>query len=196
MAVAHPRKIFITGGPGSGKTTLAQRLAVQLALPAHELDTVYLTVRNEPCQAVRYEQFATRFQATIKGIAATDAWLVEGAYLGGTEPLLRDADCIIWMDVPWRVASYRIIARHLKATLRGDNRFPGWRRFLRFWFLSRAYYLDRNPPGLNPYGAPDTRSTAIAFLAPYRHKLITSTQEDATAFLARIATFSSTTQEH
>src|SRR5262245_39934247 len=88
----QPHRIFITGGPGSGKTTLADRLAVQLALQVYELDTVYLSVRQEPSLVARREQFAERFTTTIERITANDAWLVEGVYLEGTEPLLRTAD--------------------------------------------------------------------------------------------------------
>ena len=35
-----PRRIHVVGGPGSGKTTLARRLATTHALPVHDLDAV------------------------------------------------------------------------------------------------------------------------------------------------------------
>ncbi len=113
-----------------------------------------------------------------------DAWIVDGAYLEWTEPLLRQAEIIVWMDVPWRVASYRILSRHIKATIARNNPFPGWRQLYRFWLWSRRYYKDRNPPGIT-WGVPHTRGTAIEHLAPYKNKLVVChNQKDAELLLA------------
>lgn len=56
---------------------------------------------------------------------AKDTWIARGAYLDWVEPLLLEADLVVWLDVPWRVASYRIIFRHVRATTARKNRFPG-----------------------------------------------------------------------
>ena len=115
-----------------------------------------------------------------------DAWVAEGAYLGWAEPLLRQAELVVWMDISWRVASYRIISRHIKATLARNNRFPGWRRLYRFWRWSGRYYSDQNPPGLNSYGVPDTKATADERLVPYKDRLVVCrSQKNAEMLVAR-----------
>lgn len=159
-------KVFITGGPASGKTTLAPRIAAALNLPAVELDALLLN------SEARGESFIEGSNKVVSEILVMDSWIAEGAFLGWVDPLLRDAEMILWMDIPWRVASYRIISRHVKATLARNNRFPGWRRLYRFWSWSRRYYKDQNPTGYNSYGLPNTKSTAAKQLAPYDGKLV------------------------
>ena len=160
-------RVFITGGPASGKTTLAQHLAAALGVPAYELDGLLLAgeARGEPFEVISRD--------ALSSILAENAWVVEGAYLGWTEPLLRRADLIVSMDVPWRVASYRIITRHIRATVARNNRFPGWRRLYQFWRWSGAYYNSQDAPALHWSGVPDTKATAIRYLAPYEDKLVT-----------------------
>ena len=177
------RKVFITDGPASGKTTLAQRITAALNAPAYNLDSVYLNMeRTAPDDRIQ-----ALFKEEVARITATDAWVAEGAYLGLTEPLMRYAELVLWLDVPWRVASYRILSRHVKASIARNNRFPGWRRLYRFWRLSSKYYSNQNPPGLNRYGVPSTRATAIELLEPYKDKLVVCrTQKDVEALLARL----------
>src|SRR5205823_9251445 len=73
------------------------------------------------------------------------AWVTEGTMLGWSDPLLRAADRIVWLDIPWRVALWRMLLRHVRAELAGNNRHPGWRRLFRFLWYTRKYYLNRYP---------------------------------------------------
>ena len=175
------RKVFITGGPASGKTTLSLRVAAALNVPIYDLDGILLdlTASGERLEANSDD---------VASIIARDAWVAEGSYLGWTEPLLLDAELIVWMDVSWRVAAWRIVSRHLKATIARNNRFPGWRRLYRFWRWSRRYYRERNAPGLNEWGNPNTRSTAMRLLEPHGNKLLVCrTASDVKSLLARIS---------
>lgn len=175
----YPSKLYITGGPGTGKSTLAHRIGMRLSIPIYELDRIWLALeeRNEPFEAI----FAERDR-----IAATNAWIAEGAYLGWTIPLLQQADLIVFLDVPWRVACFRIVVRHIKRELAGNNPFPGWRRLYRFLRSTQRYYQDVNPPGINRFGFPNSHATVIKELAPYTHKLLSSTHPDFDARLAHI----------
>lgn len=131
---ARPRRIHITGGQGSGKTTLARRLGEHLDLPAYDLDLVGWDIETglERPLAVRL--------AEVHRLAAQPAWITEGTMLGWTDALLRAADVIIWLDVPWRVAVWRMAVRHIRTGFAGRNRHPGVRRLLRFIWYSRGYY--------------------------------------------------------
>jgi shikimate kinase len=165
------RRIFITGGPGSGKTTLARRLGASIHAPVYDLDAFLLSVSPGGRSGLAEESVAYGRREALR-VAETDAWVVEGVYLDWTAPLLESADVIVWVDVPWRVASYRIIARQVKRELRRNNPFPGWRQFHRFWRWTRGWYRDLNEPGINVWGGPNTRATALELLGRYRGKVL------------------------
>ena len=159
-------KVHITGGPGSGKTTLARQIAASLDVACYELDALALELEaaGRPFSNMADE---------VQRIAALDGWVSDGAYFDWTEPLFRNSDLVIWLDLPWRVASYRILSRHIRATVARDNPFPGWRKLWRFWRWSRRYYRDQVDRGLNQWGTPNTRQAASSLLEPYTPKLRT-----------------------
>ncbi len=100
-------KIHIIGGPGSGKTTLAEDISSRLHIPHYDLDKV------------NWEQ------ETPSAIAERPAWVTEGIYLIFTEPMLYHADCIVLLEVSWPVAAWRMLRRHILNSLRGTQAYPG-----------------------------------------------------------------------
>src|SRR2546421_10976477 len=114
------QRVHITGGPGSGKTTVGRRIASELHLPFQELDQILIDMGWDMERAVE--------ENTASAIADHDAWLSEGAYFGWAQPLLDRAELIVLLDLPWRVASHRIINRYVKAELAGSNQHHGLRR--------------------------------------------------------------------
>lgn len=134
-------------------------------MPAYDLDELWLdlTAKNEP--------FEANFK-TVAEIAASDAWVAEGSYLGWTTPLLERATVIVLIEVPWRVASYRILTRHFKRSLTGNNRYPGLCRLYRFWRWSARYYGNVNNSGLDAYGVPGTHVSRVQLLQQYAEKLV------------------------
>ena len=158
------RRIHFTGGPASGKTTAARRVSAKLGLPLFELDQV-LRDADDDVERIRSEN-------RVSGIAGQTTWVSDGVYFDWAQPLLERADMVVWLDVSWRVAAYRIIVRHLKADIRRNNRYPGWRKLMKFWTWSYRYYHDSHPHTLNDYGAPLTRSRALEELRQYGEKLV------------------------
>ena len=131
-------RIHIVGGPGSGMTTLATRLGHLLRAPVHDLDMIaYATVAG---RAAGKRDLGLR-RADAERIADAPRWVTEGVYLWWCGPLAERADQILWLDIPWRVAVYRILRRHLVLTLAGTNRHPGLVKLARFAWRTRYYYL-------------------------------------------------------
>jgi hypothetical protein len=87
-------KIFIGGGPAGGKTTLSRRLAAKLNVPVYEMDGLLMSSLDggDPFEAVSNK--------VVAQITARDTWIVESAYFDWMEPLLLEADLVVWMDVP------------------------------------------------------------------------------------------------
>lgn len=172
-------KIYIGGGPGAGKTTLSRRLAAKLDVPFYELDRLL----NRGIDGG--EPFEAAAAKVLAEITANDTWIAEGSYLGWLEPLLIEADLIVFLDVPWRIASYRIVSRHVKLTAARNNPYPGWRGLYQFWSWSRRYYKSSNTPRLNSWAVPDNRATVVELLDAYKSKMVTCrTNKDIEQFLA------------
>jgi adenylate kinase family enzyme len=162
-----PGRIHIIGAAGSGKTTLAQTLARQTGATIYDLDRIgYVdgAGARRPLDAKL---------ADIAEIAAQPAWITEGIYLWWIDDLTRSADMIIWLDLPWRITTWRIVRRHLLASWRGTNLHPGLGLLWGFVRGQRRYHTNRRPPPAAPDddGATTRQRTAQA-LAPYRDKLI------------------------
>ncbi|HEY3058471.1 MAG TPA: shikimate kinase [Chloroflexota bacterium] len=174
------RRVHVIGGPGSGKTTLARQLAQRLDAPVFDLDEVaYAGGAGMP------RPLALRM-ADVAASAAGPAWITEGIYLWWIDDLLRAADTIVWLDIPWRTAAWRICLRHVRATVAGTNRHPGLLKLVRFLGYTRRYYVDAS---LCPPAAPDADSTVTRAhtersLAPYRAKVVRcAASSDVAAFL-------------
>jgi adenylate kinase family enzyme len=160
----QPTRIHIIGGMGSGKTTLAAEVGRQLGLPLHALDDVaYAPGGKKQSVDVR--------QAAAARIARTPAWVTEGVYLGWIEPLLERADLIVWLDVSWHVAVWRIVHRHVVTSWTGTNPHPGWVRLWRFARSARRYYTSDDVPRTGDDDARLTRHATQRALAPYWSKV-------------------------
>ncbi len=164
------RKVHIIGGAGSGKSTLARRLSVELGAPAYDLDCIAYEGGAGP------KQSEAERRATVQRIAAEPKRVTEGIYLWWIEDLLCAADVNLWLDIPYHVAAWRIVRRHIAASLRGINRHPGWWRLARFIVATRSYYRRHTP--VVPADACDdlaiTRAATARALSPYRYKVVHS----------------------
>jgi glycosyltransferase involved in cell wall biosynthesis len=127
-----PDRVFITGGSGAGKTTLAQRVAALFGLPLHHLDEI----ARDP--VTRQPRSIPDRLAIIHSIASSPMWVTEGVQSGWTQELCERADVIIWLDhLAAPLASMRVVSRFVAGGWRELRRQRGWRRFvrLRSWAL-------------------------------------------------------------
>lgn len=100
-----PRKIAVVGGSGSGKTTVARRLAELHDLQYVELDALFWGPNWTGCPR---DEFRTRVEDAISG----DAWVADGNYTGQLGDLvLERAELVVWLDLPLRVTFPRLWRR-------------------------------------------------------------------------------------
>lgn len=162
------KRIHIIGGAGSGKTTLAHQLRSKSGFPVYELDKIGYEggAGAKVPLAQKLEQ--------IQRIANEPAWITEGIFLWWTEALFQQADRIVWLDLPARVALWRIILRHFKKSLAGNNPHPGLRNLYQFSNRQRQrFYHATNlvPSALDDDNAI-TRQAMASTLQPYADKLV------------------------
>lgn len=137
MDVMIPNRIHIIGSVGSGKTTLARKLAAQFNLPYYELDNV-VWERAEPEDTRRSE--ADR-DALLLSIVNNNCWIIEGAHLNWVSPSLRRADLIVFLNPSYFTIICRIITRFIKQRLRLEQAHytPTWNMFIKMFEWSAAY---------------------------------------------------------
>ncbi|MBM2823887.1 MAG: adenylate kinase [Thermoleophilia bacterium] len=138
------RVVVVTSASGSGGTTFGRALAERLDVPFHELDALFW-------QPSWTESPADEFRARVEPVVATESWVIDGSYqsLLGDLPL-RNADTVVWLDLPLRVWLPRLMRRTLSRVIRREELWAGNRESLRNTFLSRdslILFALRHYPG-------------------------------------------------
>ena len=107
-------KIHIIGGPGSGKTFLAEKLSKQLGIPHYDLDDLQWDNASNDYGTKRDTQERA---AMLDKIIQKDDWIIEGVYYAWCGKCFEDADKIYLLTVPRRTYRYRIIRRFIRRKL-------------------------------------------------------------------------------
>lgn len=120
----------MVGSSGSGKTTVARRLAEVLAVPYVELDALHW---GPDWTGATASELAERLGAATAG----DAWVVDGNYWSKVGPLVwTRADTVVWVSPPrWRTI-WQSAARTVRRAATGQELWSGNRESwtgLMFW---------------------------------------------------------------
>jgi adenylate kinase family enzyme len=100
------QRILVIGSSGTGKSTLARKIAPKLGLPVIHLDQEYWQpgwVATEPAA----------WQARVERLVAREAWVMDGNYSGTFAIRVPRAEAMVWLDLPrhiyFRRAVWRIV---------------------------------------------------------------------------------------
>jgi adenylate kinase family enzyme len=119
------RRVAVIGNAGAGKTTFATRLAARLEVAHVELDALFHQPGWTPLPD-------TAFRAAVdRALPADGGWVADGNYRAVREITWGRADTIIWLDLPRRVVTARILRRSLRRVLLRTELWNGNRERLR-----------------------------------------------------------------
>jgi len=120
------RRIVVYGSTGSGKTTVAARIARCLGVPHIELDAIHWLPGwvEKPL-----DEFRAELLALLDSHA--DGWVCDGNYSKVRDIVLPRADTVVWLRLPLWVIFWRLLKRTVsrawnRESLWGTN-YESWR---------------------------------------------------------------------
>lgn len=145
---APGKRIHVVGTTGSGKTTMARRLAQLLGCPHVELDALHWGPNWTP---VDLELFRERTSEAL----SHRCWAADGNYSKVRDLVFARADTIVWLDYPlplilwrlvWRTGRRLVLQEELWNTNRERLRNHLGRDSLLLWAL-RTYWRRKREYG-------------------------------------------------
>jgi adenylate kinase family enzyme len=100
-------RIVIIGAAGSGKTTLANRLAAEFNLRAIDLDDLYWRANWQQAPEDEFRR------DTAAAIAAAPRWALAGNYKTIRDIVWTQADTVVWLDYSLALTFNRLARRSL-----------------------------------------------------------------------------------
>ena len=100
------QRIMISGGPGSGKSTLGIKLAVKTGLPLYHMDHIHYRPGWDARSVEEKDQMAHE-------VHMREQWIFEGGHMRTYAERIERADTIIWLDIPFWLRLWRCFWRSI-----------------------------------------------------------------------------------
>jgi adenylate kinase family enzyme len=101
------KRVLVIGTGGSGKSTVARRLAQRTALPLIHLDAHYWRPGWQPTPP---DEWHAKVQQILRG----QTWIIDGNYGGTLDLRLAACDTVIFLDLPRIVCLWRVLKRQVR----------------------------------------------------------------------------------
>ncbi|WP_438315660.1 DNA topology modulation protein FlaR [Sporosarcina sp. FA9] len=149
-------KIYIIGSVGSGKTTLAQKLASRLSLPHYETDNFVWNRHPDGDVRNSIEIRNALFHKAIK----QSTWIIEGVHTEWTQEGFQEAEHIIFIDTRISTRKVQILKRFLKQVLGQEHSN-----------YKPTFTILRNMYAWNNHFEYEMKPKLLQTLRPYKEKL-------------------------
>jgi len=125
-------RIFIFGGTGSGKTTLARKISKKLEVPHYTTDH-FIYKKNWTDKYTEKER-----DKKLKSVAVKKKWIMEGVHRGEwIYPAFKKATFVIILAIPRYKLFKRVILREIRSFLKKEKTKSKMKDF--FLLLKYAY---------------------------------------------------------
>lgn len=105
----RPMRVLVGGVSGTGKTTLAKRIARMVDAPHTEIDALY----HGPDWAPR-----ETFIDDVRAMVGEERWTTEWQYASARPILAERAELFVWLDLPFTTVTLpRVVCRTLRRRL-------------------------------------------------------------------------------
>ncbi len=130
-------RILVLGTSGSGKTTVADRLARARGVPHIELDALHWEPNWQEAETAVFQK---RVRAALD--AAPDGWVVDGNYFTKLDPsTTAAADTLVFLDLPLPLVLGRLVRRTIRRSRTREELWSGNREHLHALFTRDSLLL-------------------------------------------------------
>lgn len=123
-------RVVVVGTSGSGKTTMAGRIANAAGVPLVELDVL----NWGPGWYDRSRQEPEAFVAAVDAATSGPGWAVSGGYSLVRRMIWGRATRVLWLDYPRSLVMRQVIGRSFWRAATGSDVFPGCKESFGRWF--------------------------------------------------------------
>lgn len=116
-------RISVVGTSGSGKTTVAAKIAKRLNIRHVELDALHWKPGWQ-------EAPLDEFRRQVDEATSEESWVVDGNYSKVRDIVWRKAETVVWLDSPFRVVFSRVLWRTIRRIVTGEELWEGNRENL------------------------------------------------------------------
>ncbi len=127
-------RIVVVGTTGSGKTTVARRLAQLLGVPHIELDALNWQPNWVGLAEHDLQEFRRRVDTAVD---ASNDWVTDGNYRVVRDIVWGHAANVVWLDYPLWLIMWRLFRRTVRRAWTREELWNGNRESFRKGFLSR-----------------------------------------------------------
>ena len=146
-----PMRVAVVGATGSGKTTLANALALRLGLTHVELDAFH----HGPNWVETPDDI---FRGLVERATGSEAWIVDGNYSKARDIIWARGNTVVWLDYSFPLVFWRLFRRTirrgvLRQELWNGNREKLWWHFftkksLFLWLLKTYWRRQKEIPAM------------------------------------------------